>query len=49
MESYLGLRLKLSFKDGSSANGTVNFINETSQKLSLTEGTKNGTLKNNVN
>lgn len=38
MDSYLGLRLRLTLKDGSSAEGTVDSINDTAQKLSLNDG-----------
>lgn len=39
MDSYLGLKLKLTLKDGSTTEGTVNSINDSTQKLSLTDGT----------
>lgn len=38
MDSYLGLRLKLTLKDSSIAEGTVQSINNSTQKLSLIDG-----------
>lgn len=38
MDSYLGLKMKLTFKDGSKATGTVDSINESTQKLCLNNG-----------
>ena len=38
MDSYLGLRLKLTLKDSSIAEGTVQSINDSTQKLSLIDG-----------
>ena len=38
MDKYLGLKLRLIFKDESSAEGTVISINDTAQKLSLSDG-----------